>query len=779
MSTPSADDTPRRSFLKYGIRELSDEIQIKNSKLRKLQQTIRRKNKKIASMAEIIKSLKNKNLLNENDSNVLFESFGKHSDLISNWSKKNLGKKVPKKFSPAIRQFALSLHFFSPKAYQYVRKQFNTVLPHTRTLGKWYSHVDADPGFTEEALKSLTLKASHTRNPIYCSLMLDEMAIRQHLEFSGTKYYGRIDFGHGLDSDSLDIAKDCLVFMVVSLNEGWKLPIGYFLTANLTCMQKAELTKQALYVLKATGINVVSLTLDGCSTNVSMARILGCDFNIERFKTNFTVEFSEKEKENICLFLDPAHMIKLVRNTFGEKKIFQHKNDYIKFDFVETLFVLQEQEGCHLANKLRKQHIFYFKQKMKVKLATQLLSKSVADALKFCKYNLNIDDFADVDATVKFIELFNSAFDILNSRSINAIGEKKALCNENYQYIVEFTEMFTKYVKDLKVKEKNNFIPVLESNRKTGFIGLLVCLNSLLQLYSSLIATGILDHLKLYKISQDHLELFFGSIRSQGGYNNNPTARQFQSAYKKLVIRVNDIESFNTGNCIPLEHIDILHYSSSDPIKVLNMNSNNNNNKLDLILSANEVLENNQAVETYINDHDYICKPEEYIINNFSKEVTIYIAGFAVYKLTSVLHCEICIKSLCAINKGVFLNSLITMKNKGGNNGGLMYPSEDVLEICFQTEKILKLNYFETRAINTIEIQSKILTYVLHHRKIFKSLEFHSADSNSPISDHLTLLIKSITYTYVKLKINHSLKNRNETPSLRTWYNKLIIFKGK
>jgi len=229
-----------------------------------------------------------------------------------------------------------------------------------------------------------------------------------------------------LDSDSLDLAKQCLVFMVVSINEGWKIPIGYFLTSNLTSMQKAELTKQALYLLKATGIKVVSLTLDGCSTNLTMARILGCDLNIETLKTNIVVELSDKETENICLFLDPDHMIKLVRNAFGEKKIFQHKNDYIKFDFIETLFLLQEQEGCHLANKLRKQHIFYFKQKMKVKRATQLLSKSVADALTFCKNKLNIKKFSDVGATVVFIELFNSAFDILNSRSINATGEKNS-----------------------------------------------------------------------------------------------------------------------------------------------------------------------------------------------------------------------------------------------------------------------------------------------------------------------------------------------------------------
>lgn len=69
-SKTSIDDTPRRSFLKYGICQLSNEIQIKNSKLKKLQQTIRRQDKKIATMSEIIKNLKNKNLLNENDSDV-------------------------------------------------------------------------------------------------------------------------------------------------------------------------------------------------------------------------------------------------------------------------------------------------------------------------------------------------------------------------------------------------------------------------------------------------------------------------------------------------------------------------------------------------------------------------------------------------------------------------------------------------------------------------------------------------------------------------------------
>jgi len=51
-----------------------------------------------------------------------------------------------------VLQFALSLNFCSAKAYEYVRSQFNTVLPHLRTLSKWYRDVNAEPVFTEESL---------------------------------------------------------------------------------------------------------------------------------------------------------------------------------------------------------------------------------------------------------------------------------------------------------------------------------------------------------------------------------------------------------------------------------------------------------------------------------------------------------------------------------------------------------------------------------------------------------------------------------------------------
>lgn len=44
---------------------------------------------------------------------------------------------------------------------------------------------------------------------------------------------------------------------------------------------------------------------------------------------------------------------------------------------------------------------------MKVILTTQSLSQLVADALKFYKDSLKLNEFCNADATIRFIELFN------------------------------------------------------------------------------------------------------------------------------------------------------------------------------------------------------------------------------------------------------------------------------------------------------------------------------------------------------------------------------------
>ncbi|XP_061600269.1 zebrafish testis-expressed 38 [Cololabis saira] len=40
-----------------------------------------------------------------------------------------------------------------------------------------------------------------------------------------------------------------------------------------------------------------------------------------------------------------------------------------------------------------------------------------------------------------------------------------------------------------------------------------------------------------YRFSQDHMELLFNSIRASGGWNNNPSAGQFQAIFRRLMVR--------------------------------------------------------------------------------------------------------------------------------------------------------------------------------------------------------------------------------------------------
>ena len=51
---------------------------------------------------------------------------------------------------------------------------------------------------------------------------------------------------------------------------------------------------------------------------------------------------------------------------------------------------------------------------MKIKLAAQILSSSVADALEFLKTDMKLESFKSCDATIEFIRNVDRFFDFLN-----------------------------------------------------------------------------------------------------------------------------------------------------------------------------------------------------------------------------------------------------------------------------------------------------------------------------------------------------------------------------
>ncbi|KYN39710.1 hypothetical protein ALC56_05888, partial [Trachymyrmex septentrionalis] len=64
-------------------------------------------------------------------------------------------------YTPELRSFALTLHYYSPKAYTYVRNKLHNCLPHSVAISKWYQYgliPHAEPGFSKEALNCIKKK---------------------------------------------------------------------------------------------------------------------------------------------------------------------------------------------------------------------------------------------------------------------------------------------------------------------------------------------------------------------------------------------------------------------------------------------------------------------------------------------------------------------------------------------------------------------------------------------------------------------------------------------
>ena len=129
--------------------------------------------------------------------------------------------------------------------------------------------------------------------------------------------YGHINIEIKENNDCLPITKKAFVLLLVCINKHWKLPIGYFLTDGLHTDQKADLVKKSLIMLHSNQCKVIVLTFDSLSANLNMMKRLGCSYDAQSMKTTFP--HPSDSSAEVAIFLDPSHMLRLVRNAFRGK----------------------------------------------------------------------------------------------------------------------------------------------------------------------------------------------------------------------------------------------------------------------------------------------------------------------------------------------------------------------------------------------------------------------------------------------------------------------------
>ena len=379
------------------------------------------------------------------------------------------------------------------------------------------------------------------------------------------------------------------------------------------------------------GAKVVSLTCDGPSCHFSMLSELGASLSI----TNIIPYFPHptKSNEDIQVILDICHMLKLVRNILSQMGSLTDKNGKKKsWNYIVQLQKLQEIEGLNLATKLKKQHINWFNQKMKLNLAAQTLSSSVADAIEYCNKKLNMENFKGSEATVTFIKTFDHLFDILNSKNPLANNYKAPLRESNRCKWQSFLNRSLQYIQDLKLPTGTS---ILKSKRKTGFLGFVIAIKAFQNLFKHLVTSGKLKYILTYKFSQDHLELFFCALRACGGFNNNPTAQQFRAAYKRLFLR-SGIKACG-GNCEAKDETNML--DMLDNFAVANENINLTNSAL---IRKYDLIEKVPVK----NEHDYTDAPNIVYLSEYKHAAIQYIAGYVAKSVTKQTLCIKCKKAL-------------------------------------------------------------------------------------------------------------------------------------
>ena len=139
---------------------------------------------------------------------------------------------------------------------------------------------------------------------------------------------------------------------------------------------------------------------------------------------------------------------------------------------------------------------------------------------------------------------------MLNSHSGYGKGFKSPLNRSNIDFTERFLGKAVDYLGKLTLKDGK---PLISTRRKTFLIGFKSAADSYIRLGRSLFSKyPDVKFLLAYKLGQDHIETLFSTMRSRGGFNNNPNVVQFTSAIKGLRVKTEVTPSAN-ANCLELD----------------------------------------------------------------------------------------------------------------------------------------------------------------------------------------------------------------------------------
>ena len=458
----------------------------------------------------------------------------------------NYNKKTPHWSEETVKQCVI-WQYCSPKGYKYARDYILTA-PSTRTLSRFVGDVSLETGVTPLIKSRLTAEASSLKKAeLLCSLVVDEMSIKQQLQYDNKldSFFGERDH---LPNNTSKISEDksekgklpilanrLLCFMICGLSMKYRLPAGYFFTKQLTGSQLHTLTMSVIHQIEECGFIVLRLVTDNHKTNVCMMKKFS---GSKTLKTE--IPHPEDPKRPLFLAFDQCHILKNLRSLFLERIMFDGK-EIITGDYVKKLYEIQELQTITPVHFLSRKHVDPTNfEKMNVKRAKEVFSNEVISALKFLKENSQIHSKAEVfqssGATITYMENILRWFTL---HDVSSTTHHKNIRNPDkmHYFAIDDNRLqwleteFPQYLESIKQESLNTERQFLSNET---FEALILTTASTVKCVRYLLNGGF--HFVLTRsFNSDPIELFFSGLRQTAGANDMLDCRAVTFSMNKIL----------------------------------------------------------------------------------------------------------------------------------------------------------------------------------------------------------------------------------------------------
>lgn len=330
-------NTPRKRKFRVEVRELITKCDKLEQKVEYLSQELVKKSSDINDFVTSVEHF--------------YEVCDKHlppnlSMVVKHYVQMSKRKPQGIRYSNTIKQLALTIYFYGPRAYTFLKTMLQ--LPSPRTLRRITEQIQVIPGLNDILFEAMDFKINNLKNDAKeCVLCIDEMSIKTHLYYNLSQDC-IIGFNNSYDKKTYEPAKHVLCFMLRSLNYDWKQPVAYFFINN-SCSGITLQNKIFAVIsrIQSTSLIVKVVTTDQGSNFVSFASKM----HVSKERPYFYVN-----GQKIFYIFDPPHLLKSTRNNFFKYQL-SFLNGLTDKTYLEQFYKL-DQGLNRLAPKLTDSHIY-------------------------------------------------------------------------------------------------------------------------------------------------------------------------------------------------------------------------------------------------------------------------------------------------------------------------------------------------------------------------------------------------------------------------------------